>query len=177
MSEDRIRVGHVLAPFGVSGAVKLYVIGAPQQLLDVPKFFVEGSGWLRVRSLDAHAAGMVVTFAGVSSREAAERLAGRAVFALESELAPLPEDEFYYHELRGLPVLDPSGERLGEVEDVMDTGHQDLLIVRHARGSALVPLQAPYVELRRDTPESGGRAPLTAVVLDAPPGLLNEDPA
>ena len=177
MDEHLIRIGHVLAPFGVNGAVKLFVIGSAEQLAGVPRLHVESSGWLRVRSLEFHSAGIVVSFVGVTGREAAQRLVGRAVHADENDLAPLPDDEFYYHELRGLPVLAPSGDRIGEVEDVMDTGHQDLLIVRHAAGSAMVPLQAPYVELRRDgdSRAASGRAVPTAIVLDAPPGLLGSD--
>ena len=55
-------------------------------------------------------------------------------------------------------------EVLGEVSDVLDMGHQDLLVVQHAGGEALIPLQAPYVGVQR------GRA----VVLgeDAPDGLI-----
>lgn len=162
---DLIRVGHVLSPLGLTGAVKLYVIGDPAALLGLARLHVAGHGWLRLTAIQPHGPGVAVTFAGVASRDAAERLAGAAVSANEADLPPLPDDEFYYHELRGLPVQAPNGDPIGEVEDVQDAGAQDLLVVRHARGSSLVPLQAPYV-----TVERGSR-----VVLDAPPGLLDDD--
>lgn len=163
--DDLIRVGRVLGPQGVAGGVKLFVIGSAEQLLDVERLFVEGAGWLRVKDVQAHGPGLVLFFGGVESREGAERLRDRAVFAAEAELPPLPDDEFYYHELRGLRVVTPNGEVIGEVKDVQDAGAQDLLVVRHANGESFVPLQAPYVQVRR------GRD----VVLDAPPGLLGDD--
>ncbi|PYE49893.1 ribosome maturation factor RimM [Deinococcus yavapaiensis] len=162
---DLIRVGRLLGPQGVSGGVKLFVIGSADQLLAVQRLYVDGAGWLRVKDIQQHGPGLVVFFGGVESRESAERLREKDVFASESELPALPEDEYYYHELRGMKVVTPGGETIGEVRDVQDAGAQDLLVVRHARGESFVPLQAPYVEVRR------GRE----VVLDAPPGLLGDD--
>ncbi|ADV68033.1 ribosome maturation factor RimM [Deinococcus maricopensis] len=163
---ELIRVGHVLAPFGVQGAVKVYVIGDPEQLLDLTRVSVEKLGWLRVTGVELHGPGVVMALAGVADRTAAERLRNRGVYVDEAELPPLDDGSYYYHELTGLPVVAPDGRTLGDVRDVMDGGHQDLLVVRHPRGESLVPLQAPYVEVVR-----GER-----IVLDAPPGLLGDEP-
>ncbi|WP_027481998.1 ribosome maturation factor RimM [Deinococcus pimensis] len=171
MRSELLRIGHVAGTFGVSGGVKLFVIGRPDDVLDLRRVYVEDTGWLRVRTLDRHGPGVVVTFVGVEGKDAAERLKGRQVFAHEAELPPLPDDEFYYHELRGLRVVTPGGEEIGVVEDVMDAGHQDLLVVAHGGRSSLVPLQAPYVEVRRE----GARGPLSSIVLDAPAGLLGDE--
>lgn len=158
-----IRIGHVLGPQGLAGTVRLYVIGDPAQLLSLPRVQLEGLGWRKLRGVQRHGPGLLLELLGVEGREAAERLTGLAVYAHEDELPPLPEDEYYYHELRGLRVETPGGEVLGEVVDVQDGGHQDLLVVGRGGRTALVPLQAPYVVVRRGE----------AVVLDAPPGLLD----
>ena len=163
---ELIRVGHVLAPFGVQGAVKVYVIGDPAQLLDLTRVNVEKLGWVRVTGVELHGPGIVMALAGIADRNAADRLRNRGVYADEADLPALEEGSYYYHELTGLPVVAPSGVPLGEVRDVMDGGHQDLLVVAHPRGESLVPLQAPYVEVVR-----GER-----IVLDAPPGLLSDGP-
>ena len=161
---DLIRIGHVLGPQGLTGAMRLFVIGEPEQLMGLARVQLEGLGWRRVGAVTHHGPGLLLELVGVGSREAAERLTGRAVFAHEAELPALPEGEYYYHALRGLPVLSLSGEELGEVQEVQDGGFQDLLVVARAGRHALVPLQAPYVEVR----------PGEAVVLDAPPGLLDD---
>ncbi len=167
--EDSTRVGYLLGPHGVAGAVKLYVLGSAAQLSKLKRFYIEGLGWTRVLKFEMHGPGPALTLGGVGDRNAAEALRGRQVYAHDKELPPLPEGEYYYHELRGLKVKGADGQVLGEVSDVMDAGHQDLLVVRSVSGAeGMVPLQAPYVEVRRGA----------AIVLteDAPAGLLGDEP-
>ncbi|AWN23819.1 16S rRNA processing protein RimM [Deinococcus irradiatisoli] len=167
--DQTTRVGYVLGPHGVAGAVKLYVIGSAPQLSKLKRLYIEGQGWTRLLKFEMHGPGPVLTLGGVTDRNAAEALRGRQVYAHDKELPPLPEGEYYYHELRGLKVRDAAGQVLGEVSDVIDAGHQDLLVVRSLGGTeGMIPLQAPYVEVRRGS----------AIVLteDAPMGLLGDEP-
>ncbi|GAA4014985.1 ribosome maturation factor RimM [Deinococcus rubellus] len=161
-------IGTLLGPHGVAGAIKLRVIGSAQQLAKLKRFYVQGLGWTRVAKFELHGAGPALTLVGVNDRNAAESLRGREVYAHDSELPGLPEGEYYYHELRGLPVRDAAGTLLGEVVDVTDAGHQDLLVVRSDTSGGLIPLQAPYVLVER-----GAAIVLTG---DAPEGLLTDDP-
>jgi len=144
--------------------MKLFVIGEPDQLLKLKRMYLEGHGWRKVSGMQRQGLGLSVQLAGTDTREAALDLRGVNLYAHDSELPKLDDGQYYYHELRGLPVQSVGGEVLGEVSDVLDMGHQDLLVVQHAGGEALIPLQAPYVGVQR------GRA----VVLgeDAPEGLI-----
>jgi 16S rRNA processing protein RimM len=169
---DLTRLGHFLGPHGVGGGVKVYVLGDNAQLLRLERVWVEGRGWLRVRRADALAPGAALHLAGVTTREAAETLRGAKVYAADADLPPLEEGSYYYHELRGLPVLNADGEPLGEVADVLDAGHQDLLLVRHAGGEDFLPLQAPYVTVQ---PGESGRPGAIHLTEDAPAGLLGAD--
>lgn len=169
---DRTRIGHLLGPHGVQGGVKLFVLGDAAQVRALKRVYVEGRGWLRLTRTEALAPGVVLHLAGVSTREGAEALRGLNVWAADTEL-PAPEDGvYYYHELRGLTVTGAGGEPIGEVVDVVDMGHQDLLLVRHAGGEAYLPLQAPYVDIRLN----GRRRPLSVRLTDeAPEGLFDAD--
>ncbi|WP_027459739.1 ribosome maturation factor RimM [Deinococcus murrayi] len=169
---DTTRLGHFLGPHGVAGGVKVYVLGDPAHLLELPRVWVEGRGWLRVRRADPLAPGVALHLAGVTTREGAEALRGANLYAADADLPPLEEGTYYYHELRGLPVYGAAGERLGEVTDVQDAGHQDLLVVTHPAGEDFVPLQAPYVEVRLG--EGGGRPQAIVLTEDAPAGLLGD---
>lgn len=171
---DRTRIGHLLGPHGVQGGVKLFVLGDAAQVRALKRVYVEGRGWLRLTRTEALAPGVVLHLAGVSTREGAEALRGLNVWAADTEL-PAPEDGvYYYHELRGLTVTGAGGEPIGEVVDVVDMGHQDLLLVRHAGGEAYLPLQAPYVDIRLN----GRRRPLSVRLTDeAPEGLFDADEA
>lgn len=168
---DTTRLGYFLGPHGVQGGVKVYVLGDPEQLLALPRVWVEGRGWLRVRRAEPLAPGVVLHLAGVVTREGAEALRGLNVYAADADLPPLEEGRYYYHELRGLPVHGAEGEPLGEVTDVVDAGHQDLLVVRHAQGEAFLPLQAPYVLVQTD---ESGRPQAITLTEDTPSGLLGE---
>ncbi|WP_135230074.1 ribosome maturation factor RimM [Deinococcus fonticola] len=168
---DTTRLGHLLGPHGVQGGVKLYLLGDPAQVTALRRVFVEGKGWLRLRKTEPLAPGLVLHLIGVSTREAAQELRGLKVYAADSELPPLEEGHYYYHELRGLPVLDSTGRTLGTVEEVEDAGYQDLLVVRDAARQSFVPLQAPYVVIE----QAGGKPTLVRLTDDAPEGLLGED--
>lgn len=171
--EHSTRLGHLLGPHGVQGGVKLYVLGDPAQVEALGRVYVERRGWLRLRRTEPLAPGLVLHLAGVGSREAAEELRGLHVYAADAELPALEEGRFYYHDLRGLEVYGAAGERLGAVQDVLDAGHQDLLVVDHGAGTSFVPLQAPYVEIE----QAGGKPGAVRLTEDAPAGLIGPDAA
>lgn len=171
--EGTTRIGHLLGPHGVQGGVKLFVLGDPAQLLDLKRVYLESRGWLRLLKVEPSPPGVIFKLAGITTREAAESLRTLNVYAADPELPPLEEGHYYYHDLRGLKVVDATGETLGAVLDVEDAGHQDLLVVQHDSGTSYVPLQAPYVVV-----ELAGRKPgLLRLTGDAPEGLIGPEPS
>jgi 16S rRNA processing protein RimM len=112
---------------------------------------------------------LLLSFAEVLDRSAAENL--RDV-VLEAEVAEESDeaDAWYDHELVGLTVVDPAGDRLGEVVAVQHPGAQDLLVVRTTAGTGdrLVPFVSAIVP---EVDVKGGR-----IVMTAPPGLLEDLP-
>lgn len=154
-----VRIGRLGRPHALRGGLK-FRSEAPEALVGQARVYLEGLGWRAVERVEALGSELVVYFTGIASREAAEELAGRDVL-LEPESLPEPEGGWYYFQLVGLPVF-ADEEPLGEVVEVMDTGAQDVLVVRRGARRLLVPLQAPYVEVAEG-----------AVRLTAPPeGLL-----
>jgi len=112
---------------------------------------------------------VLVKFAGVVDRDAAEALRGCRLY-LPRDALPPPDDEEYYHaDLIGLDAVLGDGTRLGRVHAVHDFGAGDCLeIVRPAGPPAMVPFTrtvVPVVDL-----ESG------RLVIDPPPGLLESAP-
>src|SRR3954462_9505535 len=59
--------------------------------------------------------GVLVMFAGIDDRNAAERIRDRFLFVPADQLAPLAEDEVYVHELKGMRVELVGGELVGTV--------------------------------------------------------------
>ena len=122
---------------------------------------------LKIEAARWHQGRMLVAFEGIEGREVAEALRG-TLLGVDSADVASPEDpeEFHDHQLVGLAVVTPSGERLGEVARIDHAPASDLLVLRRPEGrTALIPFVkaiVPEVDL------AGGR-----VVVDPPAGLLD----
>ena len=145
--DDGLQVGVIGAAHALKGGVHVRAVGDLEPILKLKRLFLEVRGWLTVKRFELHNREIVVEFIGVASREAAEELRGQRVYALKSEL-PLEAGRFYYHDLIGLPVRDPNGLELGHIANVLDAGASDILEVARGSKAYLVPLQAPYVQVR-----------------------------
>lgn len=88
----------------------------------------------------------IILLAGVTDRTAAERLVGTDVFVAAAELPALPPDEYYWHDLVGLPVFDAEGVRVGVATGIVRAAG-DVLEVEGPKGRALVPLVRAWVDV------------------------------
>jgi len=71
--------------------------------------------------------------------EEAHRLVGAELCVPESRLPPTESDEFYWYQLIGLEVVNTEGEKLGTLEEIIETGSNDVYVVRQGREEILVP--------------------------------------
>ena len=163
MTDDLIQIGTLTAPHGLHGAIKLRAIGQPDALLELRRVFIPNKGWLGVKQIVLHDVIPVLMLAGVNSRPDALALGGLEVYA-EKNSVRLEPDTFYYHDLIGRSVIAPDGSSLGEVVSMIDTGVQDILVVKYGQREVLVPLQAPYVRVFENTIEI---EPVTGLFDDA----------
>src|SRR5439155_11009502 len=94
-----------------------------------------------VRSSRDHSGRLLVRFAGVDDRSAAEALRGTFLQVdVDPDAVPDEDDAWYDHQLVGLAVVDTRGAPVGEVRDVLHLPAQDVLAVGRPDGSeALVP--------------------------------------
>jgi len=159
-----VRIGKVVRAIGLRGL--LGVAGTEGALATLERVTLRrGEEEAEQRQvLEARPQGKVwaLQVAGVDDRSAAERWVGAEVLAAREDLGEAGEDRFFWADLEGLPVVTVSGEAVGTVTGLYQTGGVDVLVVTGPRGERLVPL-APYVEVDR----GGGR-----IVVDPPEGLL-----
>lgn len=166
-------VGRVGAPHGVRGEVAVEVrtddpaarFAAGSVLSTEPEtpgtLTVEGSRWHKRR--------LLVRFAEITDRTAAEGLRG-AVLVIDSGQVPssASQDEFHDHELLGLAVVSSAGQEVGTATDVLHLPEQDVLVVRtHAGADVLLPFVSALVG---EVDRAAGR-----IVADPPPGLMDID--
>ena len=89
---------------------------------------------------------VILKLRGVDDRTAAERLTGSVLKIPPEKALPLGEDEYYLRDLLGMAVWTDTGEKLGEVTDVLKTGANDVYAVRDAEGKeVLIPAVKQWV--------------------------------
>lgn len=132
-------IGRITSVFGVKGWLKVYSYTDPMEgILDYPDWFVSQNGkrmHLEVEEGKRHGPGIVVRLKGVDDRDVARTYCGLDIRVSTDLLPELPEGEFYWHQLEGLRVETPSGEVLGSVKHLMETGSNDVMVVRATPGS------------------------------------------
>ncbi|WP_457030878.1 ribosome maturation factor RimM [Kitasatospora sp. P5_F3] len=126
-------------------------------------------GPLTIESGKVHSGRLLLRFAGVNDRNAAEALRGTMLIAeIDPEDRPDDPEEFYDHQLIGLDVVLLDGTLVGELSEVVHLPYQDLLTVTRPDGTeVLVPFVTrivPTIDLENQR-----------AVIDPPPGLI--DPA
>jgi len=83
---------------------------------------------------------LLLKFRGVDSRELVSELTNELVFVKTSDLPQLTEDEYYYHQLIGLHVFDVEGQSLGVLMEIIETGANDVYLIRDESGhEVLIP--------------------------------------
>ncbi|MFD8698204.1 ribosome maturation factor RimM [Kitasatospora purpeofusca] len=125
------------------------------------------AGPLTVESGKVHSGRLLLRFAGVKDRNAAEELRGTILIAeVDPEERPDDPEEYYDHQLIGLDVVLLDGTLVGELTEVVHLPYQDLLTVRKPDGTeALVPFVTrivPTIDLENQR-----------AVIDPPVGLID----
>jgi len=165
---ERVCVAQIGVAHGIRGEVKLWSFTAdPLAIKDYgPLESEDGKARFEIETLRSAKEHLVVRFAGVNDRNAAERLTNLRLFVPRERLPAPAAEEFYYADLIGLAAVDAQGKMLGTVVAVQNFGAGDLLEVKIAERSdtVLLPFTATTVPTV-DVP--GGR-----VVIDPPEGSL-----
>lgn len=169
--QEYLLVGEIVAAFGIRGQLKVRSLtDNVEHLRRKIKTLYVGSQRqaYRVKDLHEHKPGLlIVALEGVTGRTEAENLRGSEVAILAEQALPLNTDEYFIHDLYGLEVLLESGERLGKVREVVQTGANDVLVVaRENESDALIPVIRDVV-IELDVPNK-------RVVVRPLPGLLSD---
>jgi 16S rRNA processing protein RimM len=143
----RLRVGRVLRALGLDGSVRV------ESLSDFPDRFRSGASVrigdreLTVEAVRGQGEELVIRFAGITDRLAAERLEGEYLTVPLDEARALPADHFYHFQLVGLTVIDArTGQPMGVVAEVLPNPANDILRVVNGPLEVLVPLVRAVVK-------------------------------
>jgi 16S rRNA processing protein RimM len=126
-------IGQVVALFGVRGELKVRLLtdipGRFQQLEAV--YASTDHQRLVVERARPHKGEMIVVkFVGIDDANTAEPLCRQALLIPESQLAHLPSDSYYQHDILGLQVITLAGRNLGRIVEILETGSNDVYIIK-----------------------------------------------
>jgi 16S rRNA processing protein RimM len=77
---------------------------------------------------------LLIRLEGIADRDQAALLCGKEVSIQASSLPSLPDGEYYHHQLIGIQVVDEQGGELGTLEQIIETGANDVYVVKSAEG-------------------------------------------
>jgi len=136
---DRITLGRVGRTHGIKGWLRLHSFTDPaSNITGYRCFHVESAHWQGQLVMDAvreQGTEFIAHFEGYDSPEAARELVGIELQVMASVLPGLDDDEYYWHQLTGLTVVNSKNQLLGKVTGLLATGANDVLVVRGTEDS------------------------------------------
>jgi len=98
-----------------------------------------------------HQLGLLVKFENIETPEDAGKLRNQWVYIKAKDAPPLPEGKIYQYELIGFKVVDENDNPLGELAEILETGANDVYIVRDDSGKEILLPNISSVILDLDT--------------------------
>ena len=168
----RVCLGVVTGPHGVQGAVRIksFTEAAEDVARYGPLADETGGRRFELRLIGAGKGVVIARLAGVEDRNQAEALRGLRLYLPRSALPQTDADEYYHADLLGLEAVLGDGTPVGRVRAIHDFGAGDTLeLARPGAPPVMVPFTRAVVPI---VEPAAGR-----LVLDPPPGLLDENKA
>jgi len=169
-----LAVGRVLRPHGLRGELRVEILtDYPERLEQHAYFYLaspnspEAVRRYPVDKLRRHKEVLLLKLGGCDDRNGADKLRGMLVQIPIEEAVPLEEGEYYHFQLIGMQVETESGELLGRIVEVLETGANDVYVVRGPWGEVLLPaVEDVVLELDLEAKR---------MVVHLLPGMLAED--
>ena len=101
-----------------------------------------------IKWVKPHTGTPLLALKGISNRDQAKTLIGAELFIPQSELPELDEDTYYWRDLIGIEVYTNTEEFLGRIESIIETGSNDVYVVKRDEKEVLIPaLEAVVLEI------------------------------
>lgn len=138
-ADNLLVLGKIVSVHGVRGEVKIYSFTDPiGNLLDYRHWTLKRGDEVRqAQMVSGRVQGnvLVAKLRGLDDREVARTYADFEICVPRDELPELGKDEYYWHQLVGLKVIDQAGQVLGRIDHLLETGANDVMVVRPCDGS------------------------------------------
>ena len=132
--DGTVVIGRVRGVFGVKGWVRVQDYSS--RIGDILQYdtwlLKQDQGWMSRTVLEGrlHQKGVICHLKGYDDRSEAKELMDADIAIARDRISELEAGEYYWHQLEGLEVLNLNGEYLGRVDHLLETGANDVLVLK-----------------------------------------------
>lgn len=138
-----ILAGRIAGLYGIKGWIKIIsYTRPPEKILSYTPWYIQHADGLRqIAVCDGTGTGRSLRAAlqGITDRDLARAMIGCDIYICRSQLEDLPDGQYYWADLLGLQVVNTTGRKLGILEEIYETGANDVMVVQ-GDGRHLIPL-------------------------------------
>lgn len=168
--EELFRIGSIATTHGVHGEVKVYpTTDDPGRYKKIKEVILDNGKEQKTAHIEQtkfFKQMVIVKFRECNTMDEAEKLRGYELYVTREHAIPLKKNEYYIADLIDMQVLTDEGAALGVIEDVLQTGANDVYVVRQPSGKEILLPAIRDCILSVDVPEKK----MTVHILD---GLLD----
>jgi len=137
-----LKLGSISGVFGVKGWLKVYAnTDKKENILSYQPWYIERNKVrkpVKIKAGKPHGKTIIVLLEGIEDRNEAETWVGSDIYIPTSQLPKAAKNEFYWSDLIGLKVIAQTGETLGVIDHMLETGANDVIVVKGDR-ERLIP--------------------------------------
>ena len=145
LDTEKILIAKIQAHQGLNGWLKVYSYSESKKKFSNYKHFfvIKNETYVRLDVEDSQVTKSIkIKFKNFSLREHSDEYIGKNLYIDRGQLVELDANQYYWNDLIGLEVYLEEGEQIGFVKDIIETGSNDVLVIKGSKGEEIL---IPYV--------------------------------
>ena len=145
LDTEKILIAKIQAHQGLNGWLKIYSYSESKKKFSNYKHFfvIKNETYVRLDVEDSQVTKSIkIKFKNFSLREHSDEYIGKNLYIDRGQLVELDTNQYYWNDLIGLEVYLEEGEQIGVVKDIIETGSNDVLVIKGSKGEEIL---IPYV--------------------------------
>ncbi|MFV0364423.1 MAG: ribosome maturation factor RimM [Suipraeoptans sp.] len=148
--EDLLRVGVISSTHGIRGEVKVFpTTDDKEDFLEFDSVILDTKREhkvLEIENVKFFKQFAILKFKGIDNINDIEMYKGMDLLVKRGDTEPLSDDEYYFADLLGMKVSSDEGEELGEIVDIIETGANDVYVIKGPKyEQLLIPAIKPCI--------------------------------
>ena len=140
--EDMLRVGVFANTHGVRGEIKVFpTTDDAQRFKKLKKVYLDTGKEkmeLEISSVRFFKNLVILKFKGIDNINDIEKYKGKDLFVTRDQAVPLEEDEYFIYDIIGAKVVTEDGNEFGQLKEVLQTGANDVYVVKTTEGKEIL---------------------------------------